>query len=139
MTRLSLALVLLLLLPACGAPRPPADHAPRPSSPGSSPAPGWTEEGEASWYGRPYHGRTTASGERYDMNHLTAAHPTLPFGTRVEVTRLDTGAVVVVRITDRGPFAHGRIIDLSRAAARALDMERDGVARVRVRVISVPP
>jgi rare lipoprotein A len=90
------------------------------------------ERGQASWYGHPYHGRTTASGEVYDMNDLTAAHRTLPFGTRVEVTNLDNGRSVVVRINDRGPFKKGRIIDLSRSAARKLDMIEAGVVPVRV-------
>ena len=103
-----------------------------------SPAPveeGWTQKGEASWYGHPYHGRRTASGEIYDMDDLTAAHRTLPFGTLVRVTRRDTGASVTVRINDRGPFVRGRIIDLSRAAARRIGLVADGVAPVRVTVV----
>ncbi len=94
------------------------------------------EKGIASWYGGKFHGRKTASGERYDMNKLTAAHKTLPFGTRVRVTNLDTGRNVVVRINDRGPFVRGRIIDLSRAAARKVDMIRSGTARVLVEVLA---
>jgi rare lipoprotein A len=90
------------------------------------------EEGVASWYGRPYHGRRTASGETYDMHELTAAHPTLPFGSRVRLVNLDNGRTVVVRINDRGPFRKGRIIDVSRAAARKLGMVEAGVARVRL-------
>lgn len=90
------------------------------------------EVGLASWYGKPYHGRTTASGERYDMNELTAAHRTLPFGTVVEVRNLENGREVRVRITDRGPFVDGRIIDLSRAAARKIAMIDAGVVRVRI-------
>jgi len=97
--------------------------------------PGWFEEGIASWYGGKYHGRTTANGERYDMHELTAAHPSLPFGTLVRVTHLGNGRVVEVRINDRGPFVKGRIIDLSRAAARELDMLREGVARVKIEVL----
>jgi rare lipoprotein A len=93
------------------------------------------EKGIASWYGGKFHGRTTASGERYDMNKLTAAHRKLPFGSRVRVTNLDNGRQVVVRITDRGPFVHGRIIDLSREAARRIDMIQAGTARVRIEVI----
>ena len=96
---------------------------------------GWTEEGIASWYGKPFHGRKTASGERYDMHELTAAHPTLPFGTRVRVKRLDNGRDVVVRITDRGPFHEGRIIDLSKRAAREIGLLEPGTARVRIEVI----
>jgi rare lipoprotein A len=96
---------------------------------------GYREKGIASWYGGKFHGRTTASGERYDMNKLTAAHKKLPFGSRVRVTNLDNGRQVEVRITDRGPFVHGRIIDLSREAARRIDMIQVGTARVRIEVI----
>ncbi|HPQ41445.1 MAG TPA: septal ring lytic transglycosylase RlpA family protein [bacterium] len=94
-----------------------------------------TEVGLASWYGRKFQGGLTASGERYDMYRLTAAHPTLPFGTRVRVTRLENGRSVIVRINDRGPFIAGRIIDLSYQAARDLGMIREGLARVRVEVL----
>ena len=94
------------------------------------------EKGIASWYGGKFHGRKTASGERYDMNKLTAAHKTLPFGTRVRVTNLDTGHKVVVRINDRGPFMRGRIIDLSHAAARKVNMIQAGTARVLVEVLA---
>ncbi len=97
--------------------------------------PGAVETGYASWYGKPFHGRRTASGEIYDMYDLTAAHKTLPFGTRVRVTRRDTGASVVVRINDRGPFVRGRIIDLSYAAAKRIGLDRDGVAPVRLAVL----
>jgi len=92
----------------------------------------------ASWYGEPYNGRRSANGEIYDMEQLTAAHRTLPFDTWVEVDDLDNGKHVDVRITDRGPFVAGRIIDLSRAAAREIDLLGPGVARVRLRVIEVP-
>lgn len=95
------------------------------------------ETGLASWYGNPYHGRAAANGEIYDMDKLTAAHRTLPFGTMVRVTRTDSGQSVEVRITDRGPFVDGRIIDLSRAAARAIDLIGPGVAEVRVEPVSV--
>lgn len=91
--------------------------------------------GEASYYGDKYAGRATASGERFDPRAMTAAHPTLPFDTRVRVTRLDTGASVVVRINDRGPFKDGRIIDLSKGAARRIDMLSVGVTDVRVEVL----
>jgi len=100
--------------------------------------PGAVETGIASWYGHPYHGRRTASGEIYDMEKLTAAHRTLPFGTWVEVTNLDNRKRVRVRITDRGPFVDGRIIDLSLAAAREIDMVRAGIVKVRVQVVSGP-
>src|SRR5512145_2050570 len=100
------------MLPACSKKR----HAMRPPA---APAPGWTETGIASWYGEPYHGRKAANGETYDMEQMTAAHRTLPFGAMVQVTNRTNGKKVEVRITDRGPFVDGRIIDLSRAAARA--------------------
>ncbi|MBN1835560.1 MAG: septal ring lytic transglycosylase RlpA family protein [Spirochaetales bacterium] len=95
------------------------------------------EEGLASWYGGKFQGRKTASGEVFDTNLLTAAHKTLPFGTLVRVTNLETEQSTIVRINDRGPFVAGRIIDLSRAAAAAIGMAGSGVARVRVEV--VPP
>lgn len=79
-----------------------------------------TQAGEASWYGPGFHGRRTASGETFNTNDLTAAHRTLPFGTRVRVVNKKTGRSVVVRINDRGPYAHGRVIDLSRASAQAI-------------------
>jgi rare lipoprotein A len=97
-----------------------------------------TENGIASWYGYPYHGRHAANGEIYDMEKLTAAHRTLPFGTWVRVVNLSNERAVEVRITDRGPFVDGRIIDLSRAAARAVDMVTAGISNVRVEVIGVP-
>ncbi|RMH21439.1 MAG: septal ring lytic transglycosylase RlpA family protein [Acidobacteria bacterium] len=97
------------------------------------------ERGIASWYGKPFHGRRTASGEVYDMHALTAAHPTLPLGTVVEVTHLGNGRRVTVRINDRGPFVPGRIIDLSFAAAQRLDMVREGVAEVEIRVLEAAP
>ena len=93
------------------------------------------EEGLASWYGEPYHGRVAASGEVYDMEELTAAHRTLPFGTMVRVNRADTGASVVVRINDRGPIPEDRIIDLSRAAARSLGMIEPGIVPVVLEVL----
>ena len=99
---------------------------------------GSTETGIASWYGVPYHGRPTASGEIFDMEKLTAAHRALPFQTWVEITNLSNGKQVDVRITDRGPFVRGRIIDLSMAAARQIDMVRAGTARVRLKVIAAP-
>jgi len=101
-----------------------------------TPRVGALETGIASWYGNPYHGRRAASGEIYDMEQLTAAHRTLPFNTWVEVTNLTNGKKVRVRITDRGPFVGGRIIDLSRAAAREIDMIGPGIAKVRLEVIS---
>jgi rare lipoprotein A len=88
--------------------------------------------GRASWYGRGFHGRRTANGERYDMHALTAAHRTLPLGSYVRVTNPATSRSVVVRINDRGPYARGRVIDLSMAAANVLDMRHAGTARVKI-------
>ncbi|HZZ09247.1 MAG TPA: septal ring lytic transglycosylase RlpA family protein [Paraburkholderia sp.] len=90
------------------------------------------QTGRASWYGRGFHGRRTANGERYDMHALTAAHRTLPLGSYVRVTNPATSRSVVVRINDRGPYARGRVIDLSMAAANALDMRHAGTARVKI-------
>ena len=94
--------------------------------------------GIASWYGRPYDGRRAANGEIYNMETLVAAHRTLPFNTWVRVYDLDNGKTVDVRIIDRGPFIDGRIIDLSHAAAQAIDMVRPGVANVRVEILRAP-
>jgi rare lipoprotein A len=107
-------------------------------APAAVPAVGYTETGLASWYGHPYHGRAAANGEIYDMEKLTAAHRTLPFDTWLRVVNLDNTKTVEVRITDRGPFVEGRIIDLSHAAARAIDMIGPGIARVRIEVIRTP-
>jgi rare lipoprotein A len=96
------------------------------------------ETGLASWYGHPYHGRPAANGEIYDMEALTAAHRTLPFGTWVRVVNLTNDKTVDVRIIDRGPFVENRIIDLSHAAAVAIALIGPGVARVRLDILSVP-
>ncbi|MGG2395869.1 septal ring lytic transglycosylase RlpA family protein [Pseudomonas sp. SH1-B] len=93
---------------------------------------GSSETGKASYYAQAHHGKRTASGERFDQNALTAAHRTLPFGTRVRVTNLNNERSVVLRINDRGPFVRGRVIDVSRAAAERLDMLRAGVVPVRI-------
>lgn len=101
-------------------------------------APSSTAEiGVASWYGQPFHGRLTASGETYDMEKMTAAHRTLPFGTKVRVQNLVNQKSAEVRINDRGPFVKDRIIDLSHAAAQAIGMQ--GIANVRLEVLSLPP
>ena len=89
-------------------------------------------EGRASYYGERFRGQRTASGERFDPDGLTAAHRTLPFGTRLRVTNVATGEAVVVRVTDRGPFHGSRVIDLSKGAARRIGMVRSGTARVRI-------
>ncbi len=96
------------------------------------------ETGLASWYGHPYHGRPAANGEIYDMESLTAAHRTLPFGTRVRVTNLANQKTVDVRIIDRGPFIDGRVIDLSHAAAEAIALVGPGIAQVRLDILSAP-
>jgi rare lipoprotein A len=94
-----------------------------------------SETGTASYYGREFHGRETASGRTYRRDEMTAAHRTLPFGTRVRVTNLENGRSVVVTITDRGPFRRERVIDLSKRAARKLDFLRAGTTRVRLDVL----
>lgn len=135
-----LLLLALVVLGACarsvavtpGFPRTPGDVGQPPVQPGAE------EVGLASWYGPPYHGRRTASGEVYNMHDLTAAHRTLPFGTRVLAINRETEDSVEVRINDRGPFVDGRIIDLSYAAARAIDGIGPGVFPVRVRVVAAP-
>jgi rare lipoprotein A len=118
--------VLLLLAAACGG----AQHPPPPGS---------VERGLASWYGGRLNGSMTANGERFDQDALTAAHRTLPFGALVRVTNARNGRAVEVRINDRGPYGRGRIIDVSRAAARLLDMIVAGVVPVTVEVVSLPP
>ena len=96
------------------------------------------ETGLASWYGGPYHKRHSSNGEVYNMDALTAAHRTLPLESLVRVTNVKTGHSVVVRITDRGPFVQGRILDLSRAAAKRVDVWGAGVAMVRLEVLHTP-
>ena len=98
---------------------------------------GKTQVGLASWYGKQFQGRLTASGEPFDMEKMTAAHRTLPFGTKVRVQSLVTEKTTEIRINDRGPFVGDRIIDLSHAAAQAIGMQ--GIANVRLEIISMPP
>jgi|SRR6185295_3837129 len=126
---LAALLLCQLLAVACSNNRKPATASPSFGLP--------FERGVASWYGPKFHGRSTASGERYNMNELTAAHPSLPFGTLVGVRNTRTGREVVVRINDRGPFAHNRVIDLSYAAAREVGVVGPGTARVELYL--VPP
>ncbi|MEQ8397272.1 septal ring lytic transglycosylase RlpA family protein [Thalassobaculum sp.] len=95
----------------------------------------YVETGIASWYGPGFHGRSTANGETFDENDVTAAHRTLPLPSVVRVTNLTNGRALVVRVNDRGPFAHGRIIDLSRRSAQLLGFERQGTAKVRVEIL----
>ena len=146
--RATAILLLACILSACPSmvQRPRASHADTGKPEAGTGAPGApeagagaVESGQAGWYGNRYHGRKTASGERFDQNALTAAHRTLPFGTVVQVKNLTNGRTVQVRINDRGPFGRKtRIIDLSRAAARVIDMERAGVAPVELRIVSRP-
>jgi len=96
------------------------------------------ETGLASWYGAPYHNRRGSNGEVYNMHAMTAAHRTLPLGSIVRVTNLKTGSTAMVRITDRGPFVEGRILDLSQAAAKAVDVYLPGVAKVKLEVLETP-
>ena len=96
----------------------------------------YTETGIASWYGPNFHGKKTANGEIFDMNRVSAAHRTLPMPSIVRVTNLNSGRTLVIRVNDRGPFAHGRIIDLSRRAAQLLGFERAGTAPVRVAILA---
>lgn len=128
--RSALVLAMLICLGACFSSSGGSTHA------GTQVA--HSQVGLASWYGKPFHGRTTASGERYDMHALTAAHRTLAFGTRVRVVNLKNGKSVVVRINDRGPFVKGRIVDVSRRAADQLAFRQDGVTKVRVEVLKPP-
>jgi rare lipoprotein A len=130
--KIAAVVLLCAAITACGHKKTPhaAKAVPRPI--------GATESGIASWYGNPYHGRRAANGEIYDMEQWTAAHRTLPFGTWVRVKNLDNGKTVEVRITDRGPFINKRIIDLSRAAARDIDMIGPGTAKVKITIIRGP-
>lgn len=129
-----LATFLLAFTAACGGYRPPPDVPPAMRTVEA----GWSQTGVASWYGPGFDGRPTASGEIFDMEAMTAAHQTLPLGTRLEVTVLATGRRTRVRVNDRGPFVDDRILDVSRAAARRLGFLQDGTARVRIRVVDRP-
>ncbi len=127
------------------APPPPAIEQPAPAPAPASEAPPeqprhahWSETGLASWYGAPYHNARSADGEIYDEHGMTAAQRTLPMGTIVRVTDLATHRSAIVTVTDRGPFVPGRIIDLSRAAAKKIGLLHAGVARVRVEVLRWP-
>ncbi len=129
----------LVLAAACARPPPPGTYRVRGQVYRPLPtARGYVEEGLASWYGPGFHGRRTASGEVYDMYAPTAAHRTLPLGTRVRITNLENGRTAVARINDRGPFVRGRIIDVSYALARSLGMVEQGTARVRVEALAGP-
>ncbi len=96
------------------------------------------QTGKASWYGPPYHNHRASNGEIFDMNAMTAAHLTLPLGSIIRVTNIKTGGSTLVRVNDRGPFVEGRILDLSMAAAKKIDVWRVGVAQVKVEVLKTP-
>jgi rare lipoprotein A len=138
MKRAFALLLAVVMLDSCAHKKKHVATLPSPA-PMRSVAPGYQEAGIASWYGHPYHGRQAADGEIYDMETMVAAHRTLPFNTWVRVYDLDNHKTVEVRIIDRGPFVDGRIIDLSHAAAQAIDMVGPGIAHVRVEVIGTPP
>lgn len=142
-----------IFLPGCGR-KHRAAHAPTAPQPSTAPSraeknpepakplaisAGYTEQGIASWYGVPFHGRPAADGEIYDMETLVAAHRLLPFNTWLRVTNLANSKAVNVRVIDRGPFIEGRLIDLSKAAARQIDLLGPGIGPVRLEVIAAPP
>jgi rare lipoprotein A len=156
-------LLSVLLLPGCAhkqtqvevpPPPEPAPQAPAPTATNTAPTtepvdntqikvpagakPIFEQTGMASWYGPPYHNRRGSNGEIYNMNAMTAAHLTLPLGSIVRVTNVKTGHSAMLRITDRGPFVEGRILDLSLAAAKALDVYGPGTAKVRLEVLEAP-
>ena len=125
-------------VPSAPAPRAKPAGSRQPAKQTAAVPVGYTEEGVASWYGIPYHGRKAADGEVYDMETLVAAHRVMPFNTWLKVTNLTNNKTVSVRIIDRGPFVDGRIIDLSKAAARQIEMLGPGIGRVRLEVIAAP-
>jgi rare lipoprotein A len=130
--------------PVTNVPPAPIPAAPSAEAPPAVPAPpvlppAYTEQGVASWYGMPFHGRKASDGEIFDMNTLVAAHRTLPFNSIVRVTNLNNGRHVDVRIIDRGPFVEGRVIDLSMAAARVIEMLGTGIAPVRIELVTAAP
>jgi rare lipoprotein A len=129
---LLLIIGVVLTTAACHKKHPARVSAPTPPKVGAS------ETGVASWYGHPYHGRQAANGETYDMETMVAAHRTLPFDTWVRVRNLNNGKEIEVRIIDRGPFVGGRVIDLSHAAAKAIDLVGPGTAPVRIEIVRVP-
>jgi len=113
-------------------PPPPVARTVRPTPPACMRDRTFLQEGTASWYGRPYHGRRTASGQIYNMHNFTAAHRSLPFGSRIRVTNMRNGRSVLLTVNDRGPFVRGRIVDVSYRAARALNFVRAGLVPVRL-------
>jgi peptidoglycan lytic transglycosylase len=139
MNRAYRSISLFLCLYAFGCAVPPSKvRLPQIPPQSQAPSNGVSQTGIASWYGPGFHGKATASGEVYNQNELTAAHQTLPLGTRVMVTNLENGSATEVLVNDRGPFAKGRIIDLSYAAAQSINMIGPGTALVRLDVIDSP-
>lgn len=130
------AAAIVIAAPVCIAPSP-AHAADVPASEAASFAPGWHQQGRISYYGRRFDSRPTASGERFDPDAMTMAHPTLPLGSIVRVKNLRNGRSVELRVNDRGPYEKGRIADVSRAAARKLGMLKHGVARARIELLEV--
>jgi rare lipoprotein A len=133
--RRALATLALLAMAACAEqplPPPEVTALPPPAIEPLPEQPFYSQVGTASWYGSAHHGRKTASGERFNMNDMTAAHRSAKMGTVLRVTNLENGRTTTVRVNDRGPYVKGRIIDLSAAAARDLGMKKDGVARVKL-------
>ena len=138
-TSLRWIVIVAPLLIGCGSAATPSPKTPVTSGSHAAVAVAREERGKASYYSDRLAGRPTASGEPYEPTKLTAAHRTLPFGALVRVTRTSNGRSVEVRINDRGPHTRGRIVDLSRRAADALGLVRDGVAEVALQVLSLPP
>ncbi len=135
----ALALGALVVAPAIAQTPAPAQRTDPPPTAAAQESREHAMDGLAAYYSSRLHGRKTASGRMFDQNALTAAHPTLPFGTRVKVTNTKNGRSVVVRINDRGPTQSGRVIDLSRAAAHRLGIRRAGLAQVKLEVVSEAP
>jgi rare lipoprotein A len=147
--RVALLLAVVLPAAACVSEPPPPLPSAQPAAASVEPAvdagpsaasePAFVQVGNASWYGTFHQGRLTASGTRYDMNDLTAAHRTLPLGTAATVTNLENGRSVHVLVNDRGPYRKGRVIDLSRHAAELLGMKEQGIAKVRIEAMPQKP
>ncbi|CAN5223904.1 septal ring lytic transglycosylase RlpA family protein [soil metagenome] len=132
-TSLIVLLLLIFFIQACGVARTGTERTPARTADVETVR--ILQSGVASWYGSKFHGKSTANGETYNMNDFTAAHRTLPFNTVVKVENMDNGKSVVVRINDRGPYVGNRVIDLSRRAAREIDMENAGTANVQIHLV----
>jgi rare lipoprotein A (peptidoglycan hydrolase) len=133
---LGVSVLLFLMMGGCASTVSRREAMPRIATPPAPAQSRTVQVGRASWYGARHHGKVTASGEVYNQYALTAAHPTLPLGSRAVVTNLDNGKTVEVQINDRGPFVDGRVIDLSRGAAQVIGLVKPGIARVRVKTLS---